>query len=332
MDNQLNYYNIKREYALKFFQVPKVFMTNDKYKKLSAEAKLAFAILSDRLQLSIKNHWFDKAGNIYFIYTGEQLEQILGCGHSKITSIKKELTEAQLLVMKRMGQGKANRMYLLGPEITDNDIYGIDQLETAENPLAEEVVNIDLPTSMNDGQPETLDKSRLLKNSNLDYRKTVTSDTDINNTEYLKTLNTDTKKTDTLTDSPQNIKQLQDAALFEVQLENDNIFSKQQLLALKLLSNGDFELFCTVQKTILRAKKQALNSHQIQSSLFDLQDEDIDQPVYDALMRIVQQVRLGAIQDLNSYVFSTMFDKFEQLGSKRAITAYKTSGATITWE
>ncbi|MEJ1319588.1 replication initiator protein A [Latilactobacillus sakei] len=93
MDNQPNYYNIKRQYALKFFQVPKVFMTAEKYKKLSAEAKLAFAVLSDRLRLSIKNHWFDPEGNIYFIYTGEQLGVILGCDHNKVNSVKKELKE-----------------------------------------------------------------------------------------------------------------------------------------------------------------------------------------------------------------------------------------------
>lgn len=180
MDNQPNYYNIKRQYALKFFQVPKVFMTSDKYKKLSAEAKLAFAILSDRLQLSIKNNWFDPEGNIYFIYTGEQLGVILGCSHNKVNSVKKELKAAGLLFMKRMGQGRANRMYLLEPEISDCDIYGIDQFETAENPLSEEVINIDLPTSMNNEQTGILDKPRFPKKGNLGFPKRETSDTDIN--------------------------------------------------------------------------------------------------------------------------------------------------------
>ncbi|KRM22683.1 replication initiator protein A [Latilactobacillus graminis] len=332
MNNQPNYYNIKRQYALKFFQVPKVFMTSEKYKKLSAEAKLAFAVLSDRLQLSIKNHWFDKDGNIYFIYTGEQLAEILGCGHSKVTAIKKELTAANLLVMKRMGQGKANRMYLLEPEITDKDIYGIDQLETAENPLAEEVVNIDLPTSMNDGQPETLDKSRLLKNSNLDYRKSATSDTDINNTDLLRNINTDSLKADTIPDDEKSITKQQDAALFKTHLNNDSIFTTQQLLDLKLLSNGDFETFLTLQQTVLRAKKQALNSHKLQSSLFDLHDSDIAMPIHKTLLRAVQQVRLNQVSDLNSYVYSVVYNEFEKLGNARCIANSKAGNSPLFWE
>lgn len=296
------------------------------------EAKLAFAVLSDRLQLSIKNHWFDKDGNIYFIYTGEQLEQILGCGHSKVTAIKKELTSADLLIMKRMGQGKANRMYLLEPEITDNDIYGIDQLEAAENPLTEEVVNIDLPTSMNDEQPETPDKSRLLKNSNLDYRKTVTSDTDINNTDLFKNINTDPLEADTISDHEKTITNQQDAALFKTHLNNDSIFTTQQLLDLKLLSNGDFEKFLTLQETVLRAKKQALNAHKLQSTLFDLHDSDIAMPIHETLMRAVQQVRLNKVSDITNYLYSVVYNEFEKLGNARCIANSEAGNSPLFWE
>lgn len=329
MDNQPNYYNIKRQYALKFFQVPKVFMTSEKYKKLSAEAKLAFAVLSDRLQLSIKNHWFDKDGNIYFIYTGEQLEQILGCGHSKVTAIKKELTEVQLLVMKRMGQGKPNRMYLLEPEISEADIYNIDQLETAPT---RKVANIVLPASMNSDVDETLDNTRLLKNGNLDYRKTVPSDTDINNTNNLKNIETDTLKTDTISDHEKSVTEQQDAALFETHLNNEAIFTKQQLLDIKLLSGNDFMKFMQLQQTVLRAKKQALNSHKLQSSLFDLHDTDVATPIHETLMRAVQQVRLNQITDLNSYIYSAIFAEFEMIGNTRCIEANKVNGQTLFWD
>lgn len=327
MDNQLNYYNVKRQYALKFFQVPKVFMTSDKYKTLSAEAKLAFAVLSDRLQLSIKNHWFDPEGNIYFIYTGEQLEAILGCGHNKVNNVKRELKEAGLLVMQRMGQGRANRMYLLEPEITDADIYGIDQLETSN----EETVNIDLPTSMQEQSTGSLDKSRFPKKGSLDFLKKDTSDTDLNNTDILKPLSTDSIKPDTLADSQKSLREQQDAALFENHIDNDNVFTKQQLLTLKLLSNNNFEQFVILQKTVFRAKKQALNKHKIQSSLFDFKDEDVAKPVHDVLMRTVEQVRLNAVKDVNSYVYCAMYDQFEQIGNKRSMANFKAGNAAITW-
>ncbi|WP_208423120.1 replication initiator protein A [Latilactobacillus fragifolii] len=332
MNNQPNYYNIKRQYALKFFQVPKVFMTSDKYKKLSAEAKLAFAILSDRLQLSIKNKWFDKDGNIYFIYTGEQLGVILGCSHNKVNSVKNELKEAGLLLMKRMGQGKANRMYLLEPEITDNDIYGIDQLETTPNSSMEKAVNIDATTSMSDEGAETLDNTRFLKKGNLDFLKRETSDTDISNTKLLKNINTDSLETDTISDHEKSITEQQDAALFENHLNNDSIFTKQHLLDLKLLSGNDFGIFLTLQQTVLRAKKQALNAHKLQSSLFDLHDADIATPIHDTLMRAVQKVRLNQVNDLNSYLYSVIYTEFEKIGNARCIASAKAGYKPLFWD
>ncbi len=33
--------------------------------KLSNDAKIAYALLKDRLELSIKNNWFDESGDIF---------------------------------------------------------------------------------------------------------------------------------------------------------------------------------------------------------------------------------------------------------------------------
>ncbi len=49
----------------------KSIFTNEKYMKLSNNAKIAYALLKDRLELSIKNNWFDENGDIFFIFTNE---------------------------------------------------------------------------------------------------------------------------------------------------------------------------------------------------------------------------------------------------------------------
>ena len=124
------YYNIYEEYGLKYYQLPKVFFTNEKYKNMSNDAKIAWALLKDRFELSVKNGWYDESGNIYFIYTNEDLKEILNVGNNKLSKIKKELQENDLLEQKRIGQGKPNRLYIKKPIITDSDIYPI---ETGEN-------------------------------------------------------------------------------------------------------------------------------------------------------------------------------------------------------
>lgn len=124
--------NKKDVYREKFFRVPKVFMTNEKYIKLSNNAKIAYAILQDRYDLSIKNGWYDEKGDIYFVYSNPQLMDILNLSRQTMINVKKELDKADLLDEERTG--RANRMYLLRPEVTEDDIYKIDE---AENPQAE---------------------------------------------------------------------------------------------------------------------------------------------------------------------------------------------------
>jgi len=83
------FYNLYEEYQMKFFQLPKVFFTNPLYKELSNDSKLAYAILHDRLQLSIKNQWVDQAGDIYFIYSNANLCKILNVSDRTVTKIRK---------------------------------------------------------------------------------------------------------------------------------------------------------------------------------------------------------------------------------------------------
>ncbi|MDU6805867.1 MAG: replication initiator protein A, partial [Staphylococcus epidermidis] len=64
---------IQENFRERFYQLPKVFFTNPNYQKLSNDAKIAYAILRDRLELSIKNNWIDEENAIFFIYTNENL-------------------------------------------------------------------------------------------------------------------------------------------------------------------------------------------------------------------------------------------------------------------
>ena len=118
-----NYYNVNQEYAEKFYQLPMVFFTNEKYKPLKLETKVAYAILKDRFSYSVKNNWVDDNGNIYFIFTNQELMNMLNCAKEKVVKIKKELEKANLLEQKRIGLNQPNRLYLLRPEVNADDVY-----------------------------------------------------------------------------------------------------------------------------------------------------------------------------------------------------------------
>lgn len=55
-----------------------------------------------------------------------------------LTKIKKELKDSNLNEEKRMGFNKPNKIYLIYPEITESDMYEIDNLENYEHAPIEE--------------------------------------------------------------------------------------------------------------------------------------------------------------------------------------------------
>ena len=98
---------------LSFFKFPKPFIYDEKYKTLSNNAKMLYMLLFDRLELSLKNGWHDKEGNVFQYYTNEQLMIDLNCNsNNTIIKIKKELKDACLMTEVRQGMNLPNRIYL----------------------------------------------------------------------------------------------------------------------------------------------------------------------------------------------------------------------------
>lgn len=98
---------------LSFFKFPKPFIYDEKYKTLSNNAKMLYMLLFDRLELSLKNGWHDKEGNVFQYYTNEQLMIDLNCNsNNTIIKIKKELKDAGLMKEVRQGMNLPNRIYL----------------------------------------------------------------------------------------------------------------------------------------------------------------------------------------------------------------------------
>lgn len=48
-----------------FYRIPKVLFTEERFRSVSAEAKVLYGLLLDRMSLSCKNGWLDKEGRVY---------------------------------------------------------------------------------------------------------------------------------------------------------------------------------------------------------------------------------------------------------------------------
>ena len=116
-----------------FYRVPKVLFTREQFKQLSAEAKILYGIMLDKLDLSVKNKWVDEKGRVYIIYTIEQIMADMNCADQKATKLLDELEKkCGLIERKRQGLGKPNLIFV------KNFITGVEgslmaQIQNREN-------------------------------------------------------------------------------------------------------------------------------------------------------------------------------------------------------
>ena len=116
-----------------FYRVPKVLFTKEQFKQLSAEAKILYGIMLDKLDLSVKNKWGDEKGRVYIIYTIEQIMADMNCADQKATKLLDELEKkCGLIERKRQGLGKPNLIFV------KNFITGVEgslmaQIQNREN-------------------------------------------------------------------------------------------------------------------------------------------------------------------------------------------------------
>lgn len=103
----LDYYYGDQAEQFSFYRIPKVLFTDSRFKDISAEAKILYGLLLDRMSLSAKNGWLDQEGRVYIVYTVEDIMDALSCASQKAMKLLNELDEkCGLIERKRQGLGK----------------------------------------------------------------------------------------------------------------------------------------------------------------------------------------------------------------------------------
>ncbi|WP_063487340.1 replication initiator protein A [Lactiplantibacillus plantarum] len=305
-----NYYEADNVYGALFFQFPKVLMYGEQYKHLSSDAKLAYMVLKDRLEYSLRNHWVDEDNHVYFIFTVQELQDLFNCATEKAVKIKKELQTANLLKQIQMGfnpktkKNEPNRLYLSKPDVKATDVY--------------------LRGEYGQETPKSLATSGISKiESNL-YKDSKNIDTN--------RYNIDTQKLDFSTAhfSPAEIqKQNQDL----INHANDFLTDEDSGLpvflepeAVQLLS-----FWCRTPQQmrrfigiILNAKYRVEKDHQDIGVLIPLDDEELKPLMTKALRRYFNALRSNEkhIKNVENYLYGTMQNLFGVWWNKQAAREY----------
>ncbi|EME8165521.1 replication initiator protein A, partial [Enterococcus faecium] len=301
----------KEVYREKYYQMPKVFFTNEKYLNLSNDAKITYVLLKARFDYSVQNNWVDSEDNIYFIYTIEELMRLLNCREGKISKIKKELEAAGLLKQKKGRIKKANGkiettpnlLYLGKPEVTSEDVFKINE----EERLIPNPVNAKIANTEKDDDIKVIPVNAKIANTE---KASDTNSSPVNakiadNILYSNnSLDTNRHNIDTDKD------QLQDQLLLEnfvdimTDSSIDTFIPTNVLKLIKTFSNSYSEAQQTV-KTIHNAKHKAQESKNtiIVYEEIEYYGVDADKGLYMTLLKAYQKQKTEKVDNLQNLIF-----------------------------
>ena len=98
-----------------YFKIPRLLITDQKFKHVSTDAKLLYGMLLDRMGLSAKNGWYDELGRVYIYYTVDEICGDMCCGRDKAMKLLAELDSKKgigLLERVKQGQGRPTKLYV----------------------------------------------------------------------------------------------------------------------------------------------------------------------------------------------------------------------------
>ena len=187
---QLDYYHGEEANQYNFYRIPKALFTDEHFKSMSAEAKILYGLMLDRMGLSTRNGWLDADGRVYIYFTLEDAIDMMGFGHNKIVRLFRELDEIGLIERKKQGQGKPTRVYVknfvlpqeLAPAPDDDS-------ETSENGKSDEETDpayVDTDT-IEEAETSPERKSAIPESGGLDFPKAERNKNNRNNTDFSDT-------------------------------------------------------------------------------------------------------------------------------------------------
>ena len=303
--NDFQFYKSKEIYREKYYQMPKVFFTNELYKSLSNDAKIAYMLLKDRFDSSVKNNWVDNEDNIYFIYTVAELMTLLNCREGKVSKIKKELEAVNLLKQKKGRVKKINGkiettpnlLYLGKPIVTSEDVFKINEEQNNVNPVIAKIANTEKVNNTKDNSVIAKIANTEKVNNTKDNSVIAKIADNLFYTSYLDTLDTlDTKK-----------EELQQQLLLDqfAEVQENTFLNKDSLKFIAAFSDTIQEAHEMVG-TIIRAKTKVEKEYNIV-----LIGEDYQEEIDKCLRRVMHKIKTDAtVKSPKGLFYKSFFNLF----------------------
>ena len=145
----MEYYKLKDIEKRDFYKIYKELFSNKSYIKISAEAKWAYIILVDKLDMAKT----DNDGSLYFKSIRGKMQKLLHLSVNTVTKVLKELASVGLILESKQGFGEVKKTYVKKMKILDieqvhknsEDVTSAEVIEKPrEKALIGEFTNIDI--------------------------------------------------------------------------------------------------------------------------------------------------------------------------------------------
>ena len=306
MNIKFSYYYGKEADQYSFFKIPKILYTDSIFKTLSSDAKVLYAILLDRMSLSMKNGWLDEENKVFIIFTIDEIEETMNIGRNKAINIMKEIQDFGLIEKKRRGLGKPNIIYVKNflvetenreEEKRQEKEGNMDHIEEHLDAKFQKVSNINLQkfekqTSRNlENKPQEVSKTNCNKTNT---NKTEYSDTDFNNTSPISP-----SKTNGIKENPEVEEDI------ETLKQNIEYFSliqekPEEKETIDLILNLMTEVI--KNKTDRRINQSRIPFERLKEQLLTLKKEHID------YVLLVLSENKNKISNLRAYLLSLLYN------------------------
>lgn len=101
----------------RFFQMPKFLFEGDFKDKLNNDSRVLYSLLRDRHELSLLNNWVNENNEVFFIYSREEMADMLGVSQPTLRKAIMQLKQSGLMEEERIGLNRANRIYITAVDI-----------------------------------------------------------------------------------------------------------------------------------------------------------------------------------------------------------------------
>lgn len=178
---ELDYFRGDESEQFRFYRIPKALFTDNRYKDISAEAKVLYGLMLDRMSISLKNNWLD--GDRVFVYfTLEETQELLGCAHTKAVRLFAELDTIKgigLIERKKQGMGRPTKIFIKkfstpsrSPPLSSGEVKTSQNGKSYSTQCQQEALT------------SQIGKLRLPETGSQDFSKKDGIDTYINNTDF----------------------------------------------------------------------------------------------------------------------------------------------------